>query len=101
MIFVDSGFLLALAQPTDALHEQAGAWARNLSETLLLTEYVLWEVVNGLSRRADRPRAERIVAMISSNPKYELIRASPALFEAGLRLHRDRPDKEWSLTDCI
>ena len=55
MIFVDSGFLLALAQPTDALHERAGAWARNLCDPLLLTEYVLWEVVTSqLKLHSDR-----------------------------------------------
>jgi predicted nucleic acid-binding protein len=27
--------------------------------------------------------------------------AAQPLFQAGLELHRDRPDKEWSLTDYI
>jgi predicted nucleic acid-binding protein len=27
--------------------------------------------------------------------------ASADLFEKGLQLHAQRPDKEWSLTDCI
>ena len=27
--------------------------------------------------------------------------ASPRLFAAGLDLYRNRPDKAWSLTDCI
>jgi hypothetical protein len=31
----------------------------------------------------------------------EFVHASPDLWQAGLRLHRDRPDKAWSLTDCI
>jgi hypothetical protein len=39
MIFVDSGFLLAFAQPTDALHRRAEAWARVIAEPLLVTEY--------------------------------------------------------------
>jgi hypothetical protein len=101
MIFVDSGFLLAFAQPTDALHRRAVAWAQSLSERLLATEYVLCETVNSLSRRADRPRAHRIIELISCDLSYTLVPASPELFAAGLRLHRDRPDKEWSLTDCI
>ncbi|MEK7684987.1 MAG: PIN domain-containing protein [Verrucomicrobiota bacterium] len=101
MILVDSGFLLAFAQPTDALHRRAVAWAQCLSELLLVTEYVLCETVNNLSKRADRPRAHRIVEMISGDPNYTLVHASPELFVAGLQLHRDRPDKEWSLTDCV
>ena len=101
MIFVDAGFLLAIAQPTDALHRRAVIWAGCLSEPLLTTEYILCETVNSLSKRADRPRAHRIVEMISGDPNYTLVPASPELFAAGLQLHRARPDKEWSLTDCV
>ncbi|HXP62154.1 MAG TPA: PIN domain-containing protein [Dongiaceae bacterium] len=101
MILVDSGFLLALAQPTDALHRRAVVLAESLSEPLLITEYVLCETINHLSNRADRPRAHRMVQTISDDPNYTVVSASPDLFAAGLRLHRDRPDKEWSLTDCI
>ena len=68
---------------------------------MLVTEYVLCETVNNLSKGADRPRAHRIVEMISGDPSYTLVHASSELFAAGLRLHRDRPDKEWSLTDCV
>jgi len=101
MILVDSGFLLALAQPTDELHTRAVDWVQHLSEPMLVTEYVLWETVNSLSRRADRPRVHRIVEMISDDANYAFVHASPELLAAGLRLHHDRPDKDWSLTDCV
>lgn len=101
MIFVDTGFLLALAQPKDALHARALEWAGYLSEPFLVTEYILVETVNNLSKRADRLRAYSILEMISQDANYTIIHASPELFAAGLRLHGDRPDKEWSLTDCI
>jgi len=100
MIFVDSGFLLAVAQPADQLHKRAVAWSGHISEPLLVTEYVLCETVNGLSKPADRARAHRIVGMVNDS-NYTLVHASLELFAAGLKLHRDRPDKEWSLTDCI
>lgn len=101
MILVDTGFLLALAQPTDGLHTRAAHWAQQLSEPLVVTEYVLLETVNSLSKRADRPRAHRIVDLISGDEDYALVYSSRALITAGLRLHRERVDKEWSLTDCI
>jgi len=31
----------------------------------------------------------------------KIFEAEKQLFEAGFALFRDRPDKEWSLTDCI
>jgi uncharacterized protein len=102
MIFVDSGFLLALAQLTDALHNSALVLANSLTEPLLVTEYVIWEVFNSLSMPSDRPKAHLILSHLeSATSPYEVIHASRDLFLAGTRLHRERPDKEWSLTDCI
>src|SRR5205823_2578750 len=101
MILVDSGFLLALAQPRDALHARAAAWANFISEPLLVTEYVLCEVINNLSKPIDRPRAHRIAANVLRGSDYDFTQASAVLLDAGLRLHRSRLDKEWSLTDCI
>ncbi len=101
MILVDSGFLLALAQPTDALHLRAVAWAERVNEPLLVTEYVLVEVINHLSKPADRSRGHEIVSHITASSDCQVVHASPELFGKGLALHRTRPDKEWSLTDCI
>jgi len=102
MIFVDSGFLLALAQPTDALHNSAVVWANSLSEPLLVTEYVIWEVFNFLSKPPDRAKAHLILSHVESEgSSYEVVHASRDLFLAGTKLHGERPDKEWSLTDCI
>jgi predicted nucleic acid-binding protein len=101
MILVDTGFLLALAQPTDALHGRALAWARFLSDSLVVSEYVVWEVVNHLSKPADRGRGHRIVWHVTTEPSYQFLPATAGLFQAGLKLHQQRLDKEWSLTDCI
>ncbi len=101
MIFLDTGYLLALFDPADQLRERALQWSLILRERCLLTEYVLWECVNAFSHPKDRSTAHVIVDYLRSEPGYEILPASPELFEAGLRLHRERPDKAWSLTDCI
>ncbi len=102
MIFVDSGFLLALAQPADALHGVAVLWANHLTESFLVSEYVIWEVFNSLSAPLDRAKAHLILSHLeATDSMYEIVPASPDLFRAGIRLYRERPDKEWSLTDCI
>ena len=101
MIFVDTGFFLALFNPKDELHGRAEAWAEAVSEPLLVTEYVLWECVNALSLPADRPTAHHLVEYVRAAGGFEVIAASPAWWAAGLALHRSRLDKAWSLTDCI
>ncbi len=101
MISIDTSYLLALVNPRDTLHSRAQAWARTVTEPLVVTEYVLWELVNALSMPQDRPKAHAIVQRLCSASDCELIPASTELFQAGLQLHARRMDKEWSLTDCI
>lgn len=101
MILLDTGFFLALFNPDDALHHRAAAWSERTDGELLVTEHVLWECVNAFSKTKDRCSAHAIVEYVRFNSLCRFISASPRLFEAGLRLHQNRSDKEWSLTDCI
>jgi predicted nucleic acid-binding protein len=101
MTLVDTGFLLALVQPADALHARATAWAQKVTKPLLITEYVFWETINGLSKRPDRSKAAVLAEFVLKDSDCTFVRAASELLEAGLQLHGSRPDKEWSLTDCI
>ena len=101
MILLDTSYLIALFDARDGLHMRAMAWSEAVNEPLLVTEYVLWETVNAFSHPADRPKAHALVAQVRTGPGYEVVKTSEKLFEAGLALHRARPDKGWSLTDCI
>ena len=101
MILIDAGYLIAVADARDQLHGRALAWARSWKDSTVVTEYVLLETVNYFSRIADRARIHALVAAIRAETRSRVISANPELFDAGLKLHASRPDKEWSLTDCI
>jgi predicted nucleic acid-binding protein len=101
MIFIDTGYLIAVLRTTDELHRRALAWSEALHDRLIVSEHVLWEAVNELSAPLDRPAAHQMLAEIKADSSCEVVWASPELFEAGARLHEQRPDKAWSLTDCI
>lgn len=101
MIFLDTGYLIALADARDGLHGRALAWAAQVRDAGVVPEYVLLETVNYFSNIADRPRAHALVSQVRLRPGYTLVGASPALFDSGLKLHANRLDKAWSLTDCI
>jgi predicted nucleic acid-binding protein len=101
MIFVDTGYLLALLNPRDELFQRAQRWGAAVHEPLLITEYVLCELVNTFSAPLDRPKAHAVIDEIRLSANWELIYATPQLFSEGLSRHRARPDKDWSLTDCI
>ena len=66
-----------------------------------MSEYVLWEVVNYLSLLQDRIKVHPLVGEVMYESAFVFLAASTELRDAGLQLHRERPDKEWSLTDCI
>lgn len=101
MILIDTGYLIALADPEDELHDRAICWSRFIKEPAVVTEYVLLETVNYFSRADDRPRVHALVDVIASTPGYQIVVGNDQLFRAGLSLHRQRLDKHWSLTDCI
>jgi len=101
MILIDTGYLIAMLRPADDLHPRALAWSQALRDRFMVTEHVLWETINDLSAPLERPAAHRMLAEVKADPSCQIVYASPELFEAGLRLHRQRPDKAWSLTDCI
>lgn len=101
MIFIDTGYLIALADARDQLHHRAVAWTERIAEPVLVTEYVLADVINHFSNPADRPRGAGLLQLIKADSRFTLLWAAESLFNAGLSLHRARADKEWSLTDCI
>ena len=101
MIFVDSGYLIALLTPRDQLQGRAANWSRSLSEPLLTTEYVIWEAVNWFSPAVDRAKIHAAVDNIQADANWQFVAAASELFAAGLASHRQHTDKEWSLTDCI
>jgi predicted nucleic acid-binding protein len=92
---------LALLRPRDELYQRAQAWAAAVREPSVVTEYVLLEAANALSAPPSRAKVSALITRIRSDRNIEVIAASSELFEAGLQLHVQRPDKEWSLTDCI
>jgi len=101
MIFLDTGYFVALLDPRDELHALALAWSVALNEPAILTEFILLETTNLFSHPAERPRVHALIDQLHTMAEYEIVPADSILFRAGLSLHRQRGDKWWSLTDCI
>jgi uncharacterized protein len=68
---------------------------------MVTTRWVLAEVADAMSVRANRSRASKFLVALRSNPWVTILGDSDALFEQGCELFGNRPDKDWSLTDCI
>ena len=100
-VFADAFFYVALINRHDAFHAQAAERARNYRGGVLTTEWVLTEVADALAASLARRRIHNAFAQLAADPDTHTIGASPDLFARGLKLYADRPDKSWSLTDCI
>jgi uncharacterized protein len=66
-----------------------------------VTEYILVELGNGLSRSKYRSRYVPLVDHLLTEAETVFVPASASLFRHGLQLYAARPDKAWSMVDCL
>jgi predicted nucleic acid-binding protein len=99
--FADSSFWIALVDESDQFHERAVASSLKLVGRVLTTQAVLLETANTFSRPAWRERAISLIEHLRARDDIEIAPLSDATWSRGWTLYRDRPDKSWSLTDCI
>ncbi len=64
-------------------------------------DYVPVEVADGMAHSRHRTQAAALVESLHSRPGFRVFEASATLPGRGRALNAERPDKEWSLTDCI
>jgi hypothetical protein len=100
-IFADSFYFLALLRVDDRAHTQALTASQNRSEQLITTAWILTEVADALAVPGMRESFPRLLASLRADPACMIVPATQDLFDAGVELYVGRPDKAWSLTDCI
>ena len=100
-VFADTYYYLAFVNERDAGHQRAVEFSRSYEGHTLTTEWVLTEVADALSAPDQRSVFLELMANLHSDPGLLIVAASHELFERGIVLFAERPDKSWSLTDCI
>lgn len=100
-VFVDTNYYLALLSKRDSFHEAALAQGGGPSIEYVTTEWVLTELMDALSEGAARKVAVGFIEDLRESENVMIESATHELFQSGLDLYISRPDKEWSLTDCI
>ncbi|HEX5272307.1 MAG TPA: hypothetical protein VFW33_17540 [Gemmataceae bacterium] len=101
-VFADTYYFLALLNATDAAHARAVAFTSSYRGRLVTTEWVLTELADALAF-SPQGRAEFVAtrADLLADTDALIVPCAPALLEEGIRLYAQRPDKKWSLTDCV
>ena len=100
-VFADTFYFLALLNDRDAAHDRAVSASRAPGLRLVTTELVLVELADALCRRGQREEAMALWNVVQADPTFRLIPTTSELIKRGRDLYGERPDKEWSLTDCI
>ena len=98
-VFADTFYWIALTLPGDS----AFARAHQITDDILTTEEVLTEYLTFFSAAPEYLRREVAanVEAILSDSGVRVIPQSHESFMAGFELYRARPDKGYSLVDCI
>ncbi len=101
VVLADTFFFLALLNPRDHGHHRAREFAQISRARLFTTISVFMEIADGLARSADRVLFRRVLDDFEANPNNILIWPDESLIRRAMALYDARPDKQWSLTDCI
>jgi hypothetical protein len=100
-VFADTFYFVAFLNHRDAQHERVRRVSRELRRRVLTTSWVLTEVADALCDPPNRLLAGHLRRLVAASPFMRVIPANEELWRAGFDLFEARPDKEWSLTDCI
>lgn len=82
-------------------HHERVAVAAGEARSLVTTTFVLHELIALLVSRSHRHAAEQAGEFIRSSPTIRLVHPSADEEERAWRLFLERPDKGYSLTDCL
>ncbi len=99
--FADSSFWIALVDRRDAYHASAVEWSLKISGRIVTTQAVLLETINTFSKVEWRPKVIALIDHLERRDDIEILFFSDSLWKRGWDLFCQRPDKAWSLTDCV
>jgi predicted nucleic acid-binding protein len=100
-VFADTFYFIALLNADDEAHAAADEFAGDASLRLVTSAWILTELADGLAETDGRKVVRNLLTDLETDPRVEVVLPEPGLWRRGIDLYADRPDKEWSLTDCL
>ena len=101
VFFADTFYFLALLNERDDAHRKAVDASRRPGLRVVTTEYVMLELADALCEPHQREEVLALWGVVERDSAFTLVHASKELTDRGRDLYRNRPDKDWPLTDCI
>lgn len=103
-VLADTFYGIALLNPADKWHLKAKGFSQTNPEiSLVTTEAILIEMLNYFSGAGQKMRlvASELCAQTLTHANAVVLPQTRETFANGFDLYRARPDKSYSLTDCI
>ena len=100
-VFADTSYYLALVNSLDRFHHAACRWTTDFAGASVTTAWVITELANSMCQTSNRPFFLSLLHDLQSDARVTIVPPTKELFDRGLDLYSHRPDKDWSLTDCI
>src|SRR5258707_5356 len=100
-VFVDSFYFIAYLNERDADHQRAVTFSASYTGAMVTSCWIITELADAFADRARRDQVISLIGKLREDPKLRVVPPTQELFERGWPLYSDRPDKDWSLTDCI
>lgn len=98
----DAWYFIALLEPRDTHHRNALRLQQFVTPVLLIThEGVLTELLTYFSDDGSRARALAAQAVRRILARLTVVSVGRPLFTRALDLYEQRPDKQYSLVDCL
>jgi predicted nucleic acid-binding protein len=102
-VFADSLYWIALSHPGDQWHAAALKASHALQGAeIVTTQEMLGDLLTAFRYNPQlRGIAARRVHQITADPHIRVLPQSDHSFQAGFALYQARPDKQYSLADCV
>jgi uncharacterized protein len=100
-VFADTSHFIALLNLKDEAHARAVQFLASYDGSIVTTSWVLAELGAFMSQPPARALCLKLFQQLAQEPLVEVVPADQKQFDSGLALFADRPDKCWSLIDCI
>jgi uncharacterized protein len=103
-LFADTFYWIALADAEDTAHRRALALTSTMRGVpIVTTDEVLAEYLTFFATAHENMRRKAVInaCRILQNPGVRVIPQTHASFLSGMELYEARPDKGYSLTDCV
>lgn len=101
VIFADTFCYIAALDGADGHHQRVSRFLAGYRGFIVTTRWVLAETADAMCRGKTRQMTAGFLMELESDPDTIVVKHSEDLYHRGLKLYAERPDKEWSLTDCI